>query len=111
MKRGVIITQPLNFLSNDILFCLIENTTLYNYHLCIVRSTHNSESLFKTLERKAKDSSVSISVINNNNNNVSQVKAASRYLKSRDDIESVLVLNKKKMSLIANFESFLTLLK
>ena len=105
MKIGLIIIEPLRIMSKDFLLELTEKET--PFHMCFVRNGNNSRELFKFLEKKAREKVVDMSVIHNMNKNLSPVKAAFRYLESRNDIENIVILENNKPSLINDFEPFL----
>ncbi len=104
MKIGLIIIEPLQMMTKDF---LIELTTKDNpYHMCFVRDKNNSRELFSYLEKKAKAKNMDMSVIYNMNKNLSPVKAAYRYLKSRTDIEDIILLENRTPILIKDYECF-----
>ena len=104
MKIGLIIIEPLRLMTEEFLHKLIEEES--PYHMCFVKNKNNSRDLFKFLEKKAREDEKGLSVIHNLNKNLHSVKAAFRYLESRNDIEDIIILENNNESLINDFDSF-----
>ena len=100
MKVGLIITKPLDYLTKEFLCDFIENNK--EYHLCLVRNAKSCNELYDFLDKSAKAESINISVVSIKYKSLSPIKAAKRYLQSRNDIENIIVINKSNMTIIQN---------
>ena len=105
MKIGIIIIDPLSIFVKDFLFSVIEKET--PYHLCFVKNKKNCQETFKILEEKAKEDNIDISIVHNKNKHLLHFKAAYGYLESRNDINKIIVVEKKENSLINNMDAFI----
>lgn len=103
MRTGLIIPQPLYYFSKEFLTNLIEKNK--QYHLCFVKGAYDFGDLFDFLEIKAKNKDLNVSLLNNMHNNLSDFRAATRYLEARDDIDTIILIDKSNLSLIYDIAS------